>query len=238
MHRKIILLGLLIFFFRQCCLAQDSVITISPDRPDQTDAPSTVPAFKFQVEEGATFADKTCLNNFLLRFGLTGSTELRFASDAGKVLTQSGFKPVALGFKQRFIQQNRFLPAVALIGDVVFGSLASKDFRQNNFPYELKLAFENDIDNHFSIGYNLGTDSWFLDLNVTFEVVYSPAEPLSVFVEYFSTFLKNNSEQNIDLGISYLINNRFEIDCAAGRAIFSSDNRLFATAGLSYLFVH
>ncbi len=63
------------------CKAQE--ITINTDRPHQSDGVTTVPIGKFQIEEGVTLAKKTAINNLMVRYGITHSTEIRLLLDAG-----------------------------------------------------------------------------------------------------------------------------------------------------------
>lgn len=37
------------------------------------------------------------------------------------------------------------MPAIAFVGEVSVGKFASKPFQEKEFPFVLKLAFENDL---------------------------------------------------------------------------------------------
>jgi hypothetical protein len=60
---------------------------------------------------------------------------------------------------------------------------------------------------------------------------------ISMFTEYFSHFEKQyKANHNVDAGLLYLINNRFQLDIALGSAIFNTEKAQFLTAGVSYRF--
>ncbi|TXI33487.1 MAG: transporter [Niabella sp.] len=216
-------------------LAQEE--SINTDRPDQSDGVFTLPKKRFQVEDGVTIANHTIQNNLMLRYGLTRSTEIRMSVDAGKNSGVKGLEPLTLSFKQRLVEQKSWLPAITMVGYLSFERLASKGFQGNKIPVDLVMAFENELTNKFSLAYNLGTSNRFKTLNLTTQLAFAPIEKLSTFVEYFSAFSGlNKPEHNMDIGILFAIHPRLQVDLAAGHSIFDADNRLYYTAGLSYLF--
>lgn len=225
----------LIFFFISSFAFAQEVEPINTDRPDQSDGTYILPQYMFQIEEGVTIADETIMNNLMLRFGLTGSTEVRLSIDAGKVYSLSGLFPIILSVKQSIIDQDDIIPAITLVGYLGFGKLASPSLSSDSYPAEFKVAFQNELSDKFSLGYNIGTSTWFEDLNTTFGLGYSATQDISLFIEYFSTFSKGFSpSHNIDLGVLYLLNNDLQLDVAFGKRIFIySDNHYF-TLGASY----
>lgn len=209
---------------------------INTDRPDQSDGVSTVPKNKFQIENGVFVANETVINNFMMRYGLGNSTEVRILVDAGKEFEDSGLMPISLSLKQRLLEQKNWIPAIAFVGYISFDKLASKDFQSSKIPYELKLAFENEINSQFSLGYNIGTSDEFKNLNLTLGLGFAPTDEFSTYAEYFSTFNEIENEHNFDLGVLYLINDEFQIDLAFGSSFNDLDDNWFSTAGFSYLF--
>lgn len=210
--------------------------SIDTDRPDQSDGVSTIPKNKFQLENGVTFANQTVVNNFTLRYGVTRTTELRLHLDAGKEHTLKGVKPVTLSFKQRLLEQHNAIPAITLVGYASIEKLATKDFQDKRVPIELKLAFENELNDKFSLGYNVGTSDTFQAMNLSALVSYAPIEKLGTFIEYFSTFNCHSSEHNFDAGLLFIPTPKLQLDIAFGHAIGGRENRFFATCGISYLF--
>lgn len=225
------------FLFPVSTIFAQTIEPINTDRPDQGDGAYTLPKGSFQIEEGITIEKESLINNFMLRYGITNGLETRILIDAGKYYSNRGFMPVTLSAKQRIIAQKNVIPAITLVGYIGFEKLASKDFSGNGIPAEIKVAFENELSDKFSIGYNIGTSTWFENCNLTFGVGYSPIDKLTGFVEYFSTLQKGAAAfHNFDLGILYIINQKLQLDIAAGRSLFDKDKRMFFTTGFSYRF--
>lgn len=223
-----------LFISANSAIAQ--VESINTDRPDQSDGVYTIPKNIFQLENGITIAKQTVINNLMLRYGLTPSTEIRLLLDVGKEFENKGLLPISLSFKQRIIEQKEIIPAMTLVGYVAFEQLASKDFKGNKLPFEIKMAFENEINDKFSIGYNLGTSNQFKNLNLSAALGYNITDKISTFVEYFSTLSKNGNEHNIDTGIMYVINPKLQIDIAYAQPIYGLENKPFGTIGIAYSF--
>ncbi len=225
---------LILFLVTTNCTGQ--VNNINTDRPDQSDGVYTITKNKLQLENGITVAKETFINNFMLRYGVTPSTEIRILIDAGKEGGISGLKPITFSIKQRVLKQRKIIPAITFVGYVSFEKLASKNFQSNRIPFEVKLAFENELSDKFSLGYNLGTSNNFTDINITMGLSYAPTDKILTFVEYFSTVTTQTTEHNIDFGIMFLVKPQLQLDIACGRSIFNTEERLFATLGVSYLF--
>lgn len=222
-----------LFLIRANGFAQEE--SINTDRPDQSDGVFTIPKNSFQFENGATFAKGTFMNNFMLRYGVTPSTEIRLLMDAGKEDGGFGMKPLSVSMKQRIAKQHGVLPAMTAVGYVTFEKPAARNFRNGETLFELKMAFENELSDKFSLGYNVGGANNFRDLNLSIGIVYTPAERISAFFEYFSVFTKLEAEHNIDAGLMYVITPKLQIDIACAHSIFDADNRFFATLGIAYL---
>lgn len=176
---KISQIILVFFLFIGALSAQDE--QINTDRPDQSDGVYTLPKSKFQIEEGITIAKEVLENNFLLRVGLTRSTEARVSLDFGRTGELSGLMPVTFSVKQRLIKQRHIIPAITLVGYLSIGRFATPDFRQDVWPYSVKLAFENELSEHITLGYNIGTSDSFKSMDLTLNLGYSPVDQFSGF---------------------------------------------------------
>ncbi len=211
---------------------------INTDRPDQSDGTYVLEKKYLQIENGITIANKTITNNLMLRYGITKSTELRLLSDFGKFDGINGFAPIAISIKQRLIENKGIVPAITLVGYLRYEEIASKAFRTNNKSYSFLIAFQNDITDKLSVGYNVGTSNGLKNINFTTSVGYGLSTKFTGFVEYFSNFEKmEKPSHNIDGGILYLINNRLQLDIAIGSSIIDNENYYFTT-GVSYRFNH
>ena len=232
--KKIVLILTLLLGVNTNCMAQE--ITINTDRPDQSDGVSTVPIGKFQIEEGVTLAKNTAINNLMMRYGITHSTEIRLLLDAGEEFKNYGLQPITLSLKQRIIEQHKFIPAISFVGYLSYGRIATKDFQNNDWPFQVKFAFENEITDRISLGYNIGTSNKFKNLDLSAGLGYAITDEIASFIEYFSTISEIADEHNVDLGVMYLITPLFQIDLACGHSLFAKDDRFFITLGASYLF--
>ncbi|MFV0289383.1 MAG: transporter [Mangrovibacterium sp.] len=223
---------LIIFSF--ISMAQESII--NTDRPDHGDGVSTVPANRFQVEEGITLAKKTFANNLLIRYGIGNTTEARLVVDAGKYQDANGLQPISFSMKQRLYSGKNWVPAITAVGYISLGDWASSDFKSSENQLVLKLSFANQLSEKLSLGYNVGTYD-FDHMNTTIGLAYALAGKISVFGEYFASWQEHANEHNIGAGILYLINNQLQVDAAIGSDIFDGqNNRFFSTIGVSYLF--
>lgn len=209
---------------------------INSDRPDQSDGTYIITKQKLQIENGITFQKKTLVNNLMLRYGITKSTEARLLVDAGKMGVQRGLLPIGFSFKQRIIHEKKFLPAITLVGYYRWGKLATNDFKNSNQEYSLVLAFHHTISNSLSVAYNVSSGNFKSNINTTFLISYAPIHKLTCFAEYFSRFETHYLPQhNIDAGILYHINNNLQLDLAFGAQLFNNNNS-YATTGFSYAF--
>lgn len=216
------------------CFAQ--VENINTDRPDQSDGVYTVPMGKFQVENGVTIGKGILLNNLMVRYGPTNTTEFRFLADAGREGELNGLKPLTLSIKQRIIAQRKILPAITFVGYISLGRLASKEFDGPETPLKLELAFENEISDQFSVGYNVGLSDHFKELDLTFGVGFSPSPKISTFIEYFSTVNDQETDHNMDVGILFAVSPLLQFDVACAHSFTHSDNGFLTTFGVAYLF--
>lgn len=209
---------------------------LNSDRPDQSDGVATVPEKMIQIENGVTAAKETLLNNLMIRYGIGKTTEARILIDAGHEAGRGGLKPVTISLKQQLLVQRGILPAITLVGYITPGELASPDYKGESLAVEVKLAFENQLSERFSVGYNLGAAEGFTRLTLSGGLAYMASEKLSGFLEYFSFFSEEEDEHNVDLGVLYLITPVLQADLAFGQAIFDNQDRYFSTLGISYLF--
>lgn len=138
---------------------------IGTDRPDQTESTETVPMGSFQLKSGFTAepvtgapADLT-LPQLLLRVGLGGSFELRFAGEHVRAVDAEGKAAGAwgvplLGLKSRFGQGGGSGIATAMEVNVGVPRWAG-DADAHPFA-ELLLAADRDLGEHWGVGTNLG----------------------------------------------------------------------------------
>lgn len=230
--------NILIILFILFCgnITAQNTQPINTDRPDQSDGTYVLPKNNLQIENGFTISNKTFVNNLMLRYGITKSTEIRLLADVGKFEDDNALAPITISAKQRIIQNKGIVPAITLVGYLRYEKIASKLFQNNTLSYNFLLAFENDITDKFSIGYNIGTSKGLKNISFTTSVGYSFTNKITGFLEYFSNYIKDeNPSHNIDGGILYLINNRLQFDAALGISL-TEKNSCYLTTGFSYRF--
>jgi hypothetical protein len=221
-------------FTSTICFAQQN--PINTDRPDQSDGTYILTKNKFQIENGLLFAKQTVVNNFMLRYGISNSTEIRFLADAGSVEKTAGLQPLTLSVKQRLVKQKNALPEITLVGYIRNEKIASKKFSGNETTYSMLLAFQNDITDNFSIGYNIGTTSFKDDASFTTSFGYSVSKHFTVFAEYFGRYNKfNAADHNMDIGLLYAVKENLQLDIAFGSSLQNNEAR-YITTGISYRF--
>jgi hypothetical protein len=226
----------LIFMLAVQQLSAQITEPINTDRPDQSDGTYVLEKNYLQIENGITIANKTVTNNLMLRYGLTKSTEIRLLSDFGKFEGMKGFTPIGISIKQRLIENKGIVPAITLVGYLRNENIASKAFKSNSTTYNFLLAFQNDITDKLSVGYNIGTATGLKNISFTTSVGYGLSAKFTGFIEYFANFEKKETpSHNIDGGILYLINNRLQLDFAVGSSLIEKGNYYFTT-GVSYRF--
>lgn len=213
-----------------------TVEPISTDRPDQSDGVYTVPGGVFQLENGVNIAEDLLVNDLMVRYGLGKRTEARVVLDAGGVSGETGLLPVVFSVKQRVLDGRGARPSVALVGYAGFGSLATGDLREEGISTELKLAFEHELADRWALGYNLGTNDPFRNLNVTGNLGWSASDRTAVFVEYFATFGPEPPAHNVDAGVLFALAPVLQLDMAGGRSLVAEEDRAFFTLGISYRF--
>lgn len=228
------LLALIMTFQLGISFGQQSEI-INTDRPDQSDGTYTLTKKYLQIENGITALNGSFQNNLMLRYGITNSTEIRLLFDFEKNSQSLGLTPIGLSLKQKLVRGNEIIPDITFVTYLRNGNLASKDFRDANYSYSLLLAFQNTINDNFSIGYNLSSNNINNNIGFTTSLGYSFNKKITAFVEYFSQFnTLQLPEHNVDGGLLYIHKNNLQFDIAIGKSLTASNNLLYLTTGISY----
>lgn len=215
-------------------LAQES--HIHSERPGEGYGVHTLDARQFQLENGLYFGKKTVLNEFMLRYGVTNSTEIRLLAAGGKIDTHTGLRPITFSLKQHLFEQNKILPAVSLFGDISFGRLASKDFQNNKVPYEIGAAFENTLSDKFALGYNFIAKDKFEEFMVVAELEYEPSHKWGTLLEYVAELSKHKPIHELSVGATYLVQPQLQLDLIMGHTLFADHPHFYTSVGLAYRF--
>jgi hypothetical protein len=231
------------------------------DRPDFTEASSTVGLGVAQLEIGYTYGfdddgtDKTVTHSYvepLLRIGILADwLEFRIFQD---VITQvengvedTGAVDLYLGFKIGLTPQEGILPEMALIPQMTVPS-GSSDFGADevlgglNWIYGWEVCdrigtagstqFNRNLDNQTNRAYTLWAQSW--------TIAYSLTDRWGAYTEWFALIPHSadtaNTEHYFNGGFSFLVSNDVQWDIRAGVGLNDAAEDYFVGTGLSMRF--
>lgn len=231
------------------------------DRPDFTEASSTVGRRVAQLEFGYTYSfdndgtDQTIGNSYpetLLRYGILAEwLELRavwnHASEETNGVGTSGSEDVYLGLKIALTPQECLLPEMAIIPQMTIptGSTAfsaGETLPGVNWIYAWEVndfistagstQFNRTLDETTSAAYTEWAQSW--------TVAYTLAESLGAYTEWYAFFPTSadtaKPEHYFNGGFTYLINNDIQWDIRAGVGLNDAADDYFLGTGLSVRF--
>jgi hypothetical protein len=231
---KLLFLPLLLVAFTVHAQKSSPIVT---DRPDQSDGAYVLPKRLLQLENGILFNREGVLNNFMVRYGWSENSEIRFAMDFGKFNSDFTILPSQFSVKHKILNQTGAIPTITLIGYLNVGQLASSNVDMRQTKGSLLLAFQYEINDKMGFEWNFGSQSFKNDLRFTFLYSCSIFENVTTFIEYFADYSTSTKPfHNVDLGILYTATNDFNLDIGIGRTLYSSSKSLFFTVGASHRF--
>ncbi|GAA4890506.1 hypothetical protein GCM10023311_13410 [Flaviramulus aquimarinus] len=248
----------LLFVFSISISAQDNNLgALVTDRPDATEASSTVGKGILQFETGGlyetfdtnnmTFENYT-FNTMLIRYGILDNLELRLGWDFVEGVTTvngnkldnvtSGLSPLLLGMKIDIAEENGAMPEIALIGHVFPVFSASADYRREYTAVDFRLSLSHTLSDNSSLGYNIGAqwgdDSAEAAAIYTLAYGYSFTDKIGMYAELYGDLPEDSSANHYwDAGITYLVNNDLQLDTYFGTSITEGQDLLLGL-GFSY----
>ena len=204
--------------------------TIITDRPDQTESSSTIPVKSLQFETGILFEftnnEKQFLTPTILnRFGLTKNIELRLLTQYERLKnkinheTIEGISDLEIGTKIQLYKKETSPTEIAFITHLVLPT-ASKKLSNDEIGTINKLSISHSISELFGIGYNLGYDFYGTgdgDFTYSLALSYSITNTFGIYIEPFGKYLNlDKHESNFNSGITYLLNDNFQLDISYG----------------------
>lgn len=235
----------------------DSLGALITDRPDATESPTVVPKGFLQLETGAFYQEEesgnvltkaTTFNTALWRYGLLDNLELRLGWNFTETQTeingteladvQSGLEPLLVGAKVGIAQEKGLLPEIGILGHIYLPLSASTDYRPETTGVDFRFSFAHTLNKRSSIAYNIGAqwgdDSPEAAYVYTLAYGYSVSNRFGLYAEVYGD-LPEDSESNHywDAGLTYLVNDSFQLDATVGSAI-NADQTLLLSAGFSY----
>lgn len=241
--------------------AQENAINepLVTDRPDATEASSTVGKGVLQIETGGLYesfkenaitSESIVYNTSLIRYGILDNIELRLGWDFvegrtkvnNKALSNitSGFSPLLLGVKIDIAKEQKGMPEIALIGHVFPLFTASTDYRPETTGVDFRFSLSHTLSEKSSLGYNFGAQ-WGNDSPeatgiYTLAYGYSITDKLGFYVELYGEIPEDNKARHFwDGGVTYLLNNDIQLDAYTGSGLTKGQDILLGL-GASFRF--
>ncbi len=244
------------------------------DRPDFTEASSTVGGGVVQLEAGYTFSyfdsekDGTITRGHtipeaLWRIGITDRIELRIVwnyawernTEGGVTSFADGADDLQLGTKIAVSQQNHIIPE----SSVIFQSnipTGGNEFTGHKTSFGINYLYSWELPNGWTLGASTGFDTAtefvplvpgvmpvvegkddyvFWHQSATFAIPLN--DRLGAYFEYFGlykhAFTGRGTENYLNGGFTYLLNNDVQLDIRAGKGLNDNSDDMFAGAGIS-----
>jgi hypothetical protein len=239
-------------------LLADGLPDLSAERPGFTTPSAPVGLGILQLEQGYTYewarlggAKLGTLSGpqAVVRFGLTKSLEVRFASNGyewqtsrmqGQRTSVSGGSDYVVGAKLRVLKQSEggFRPEISVIGSITLPAKGSPYTSSAHDPY-VTLAADKDLPKSFSVIANAN----FASVSDVQGRIYSSGEglwltrsmkPVSFFAEVFHTTVGRGlgSEVVADLGCYKGLGKHMQVDFEAGHSVAGERPSMYASVGL------
>lgn len=227
-----------------------NAVPLVTDRPDATEAPSTVAPGMLHVETGALYEsfesnniknESFAYNTTLLRLGLLDNLELRVGWDFVEGQTSvngsrlpnvsSGLNPLLLGTKVNITEAEGWLPEIGLIGHLFLPFTAGADNRPETTGVDFRFSFSHHLNAKSNLSYNLGAqwrdDSTEATYIYTLSYGYSIADIIGAYVEVYGDFPEDSKANHLwDAGLAYLISNDLQLDATVGSSITEGQDLL------------
>ena len=235
----------------------DALGALVTDRPDATEASSTVGKGVLQFETGGLYesfednnvkSENYTFNTMLIRYGILDNLEFRLGWDFVEGVTtvnnnkldnvMSGLSPLLLGIKLDIAEENGAMPEIALIGHVFPLFSASADYRPEYTGIDFRLSLSHTLSEKSSLGYNIGAQ-WGADSPeaaaiYTVAYGYSITDKLGMYAELYGDLPEDSAANHYwDAGFTYLVNNDLQLDTYFGTSITEGQD-LLVGLGLSY----
>ena len=236
----------------------DGIIT---DRPDFTEASSTVGQGILQFEIGYTYtydndtANQTIAHSFpetLIRYGMLADwLELRVGSNFGvedvNNVRNSGAEDLYLGFKLGITPQQGILPEMALIPQLTVptgaGAFSSgKVLPGLNWIYgwEITDRISTAASTQFNRSVDDVTTNEYLEWAQSWTVAYALTDKWGMYTEWFGLFPEGSdtmqNEHYFNGGFTRAIGNNIQWDVRAGLGLNAAADDYFVGTGLSMRF--
>ena len=230
--------------------------SIVPDRPGQTNPPNTVPVGMVQLETGfSSESSKTnhilttsfLYNTSLLRIGLLENCEMRLILEyAGTKVdspaqssTINGFNPISIGTKLAVCPEKGIIPQTSLNVSVALPYFGKQEFRPAYLAPSLIFLMQHTLSDRYSLGYNLGLQWDGNQPNATamysISLSINVVDNFGIFVEGYGFSMENSlSDYRSDFGCTFLVNNNLQLDLSGGVGLNSIAPDSFIAFGIAW----
>ena len=230
---------------------------IVPDRPGLGESAYLVPKGIFQIESGVNIEwDREngihrrsyTYNATTLRFGISGSFELRAAANLqqdylSKLLSEQtselGLTPWSLGFKTRIAENKGWIPRTALLGNLAIPYSASPTFRTSYIAPSFLIPMEWDLSDQVLLTINTGA-FWDGENAApayfgSFGLDYVLRPGLGIFIESYMDFDEQGSFlPGFDAGVVWRLTPDIQLDLSTGIGLNPEMADGFLNGGVSY----
>ncbi len=247
-------------------------LTISTDRPSFSDTTGIVPIGRFQLETGYTFtfrdrddvetqrhngpeilARVALIEDRLeLRFITSGYTWSRTDDGSGSGFASAeGWNDITLGLKLKLLDQEGFVPRLALGAQTTLGT-GSRAVSNREVEPTLKLIWSYDLEKlwgdnwkgfgvygNFNLAYPTTNGDRFVQGAGSICGTYAINDKLGVFAEYYVVGPNSkgtDAAHYADFGAAYLLNNHIQLDARLGIGLNQEADNMFVGIGISFLF--
>lgn len=221
-----------------------SAQTIITDRPDQTESSSTVKWGSLQIESGILLefsedeiiSERTLLApTTLFRYGLSRGFEIRMLSqwESLKNITNStkvnGIDDLEIGAKVQLLKKDNINTEIAFLSHIILPT-GTKELSNGKLGTINKLSVSHELNDSLGLGYNLGYDYFGYGkgiLTYSLSLGIAITNLFGMYIESYGDLVEfKNPEANFDAGITYLINDNFQLDFSFGTGINHTMNYL------------
>jgi len=245
-------------------LSAPPVLIISTDRPGFSAGTGIVPQGHPQLENGFTYTTdeqegvrthtevgpqmllRVGLIEDLLEFraGWSGYQWVQTRGDDGATDSTDGWTDVFLGAKLRLLEQDGWIPRLALLGQTTIGGGEEPIATQEIEPL-VGLLWSYDLGSGHSVLGNANI-AWpttggerFTQGQVSVAFWFPIVDKVNGFVETYVLFpnsLDNDAAWYADFGATWLIQDRVQLDASIGVGLNREANDSYASVGVSVLF--
>jgi hypothetical protein len=216
---------------------------IVTDRPDQTEASSTIPLSSLQIESGILIQHngpairQALLPTNLFRFGLSHIFEIRLQHEYVQQKfgdkSTTGFSDLQVGFKLQLLRKENINTEIAFLSHLVLPS-GTENLSNNSYGTVNKLCISHTLNDRMSLGYNLGYDYiGFSTLRYSAALGYSINDKAGLYIESYGSYEDFDTHvTNFDAGVTYLLADNMQLDFSFGSGLNTDMN--YIAIGISW----